>query len=904
MPPIAERRLPGIRFEAAPPPLDEILPRMDIALFAGFAASGPVHVPVVIEDAAEFAAIFGADAPLARDPVRGGVVRAHLGPAVRAFFRNGGTRCWVVRVAGAASSNFFPVPGLARAAAGRITPAFARAASPGSWSDGQRVGAAAIVRPLDFDPPRPRGALLDVDLRVEPRTDLALGDLLQLRAGDRFGVLPVTELASAAASPPGSLPPVTATGRPIWFRTTPAPPDAPGPLEARVYTARREPGGLDEDFARVPVPVLNDPARWTTGVAPGMVQVELRLDVEQTPEPGELVSIDLGSEELWIGVREIGVVEDRPEAGGDVIRVSGRGLWWLRSAAPAPPAEVTVCERVLLELWVRDTGRTTRLGDLGLTPAHARYWADLPDDAARYDTEREGVPAMREIAGERGFPLAGAGSPDAVYLPIDLAPAPDLFLGPARPNRSALERDGLDLFAASLFVDPELSESSAELLSDATERLRYRVPPRRPLGVHAALGIEEATIVAVPDAVHRGWTTATPAAPPPPAPSAPLVPPLSGDFLDCAIRSIPPPTSLRRITPGTGGTFTLAWQGGPGLSYELEESRSADLDGAAAIYAGADPRVTLYGREEGIYYYRVRALAAGQTSDWSEGIGLRVIGASAFTLSPADTYRDDALVAVHRSLLRIAAARGDMLAVLAAPDHYREDEAIAHVASLRRSTPEERAFSFGALYHPWTMTGEPDETGEIGAHPPDGACCGLLAERALRRGAWIAPANEPLRGVVALTPPIARARRRDLQAAQVNVIRQEPRGFLALSADTLSVDSDLLPLNVRRLLSLLRRLALREGAAYVFEPHDASFRRLVQRGFESFLTRLFERGAFAGRTARSSFQVVTSTSVNTPASVDLGRFIVELRVAPALPMTFLTVRLVQSGDRTLVVEGR
>jgi phage tail sheath protein FI len=90
----------------------------------------------------------------------------------------------------------------------------------------------------------------------------------------------------------------------------------------------------------------------------------------------------------------------------------------------------------------------------------------------------------------------------------------------------------------------------------------------------------------------------------------------------------------------------------------------------------------------------------------------------------------------------------------------------------------------------------------------------------------------------------------------------------------------------------------------VFEPHDAPFRRLVQRGFEGFLSRMFERGAFAGRNAASAFQVVTSTFLNTPQSVDQGRFVVELRVAPALPMTFLTVRLVQSGDRTLVVEER
>ena len=95
----APRRLPGFRFETQAPPLPEVLPRMDIAVFVGFAASGPLQTPVAIESEQQFAAIFGEDAPLAWDVERGEQVYAHLGPAVRAFFRNGGQRCWIIRVA-------------------------------------------------------------------------------------------------------------------------------------------------------------------------------------------------------------------------------------------------------------------------------------------------------------------------------------------------------------------------------------------------------------------------------------------------------------------------------------------------------------------------------------------------------------------------------------------------------------------------------------------------------------------------------------------------------------------------------------------------------------------------------------------------------------------------------------
>src|SRR5438128_11161976 len=149
------RRLPGVRFEAQPPPLMEVLPRMDVAAFVGFAASGPLHKPVVVEDVVHFTAIFGDDVPLAWDQQHNELVYAYLGPAVRAFFRNGGRRCWVVRVAceRRARSDAFPISGLAQVAAdGTISPALLRARSVGSWADGLRVSSWLSPTPLRLHP--------------------------------------------------------------------------------------------------------------------------------------------------------------------------------------------------------------------------------------------------------------------------------------------------------------------------------------------------------------------------------------------------------------------------------------------------------------------------------------------------------------------------------------------------------------------------------------------------------------------------------------------------------------------------------------------------------------------------------------------------------------------------------
>jgi phage tail sheath protein FI len=62
--------------------------RTDIAGFVGIAERGPIDTPVPIQAWRQFVSWFGSFAP-----------NGFLAYAVRAFFENGGVRCWVVRVA-------------------------------------------------------------------------------------------------------------------------------------------------------------------------------------------------------------------------------------------------------------------------------------------------------------------------------------------------------------------------------------------------------------------------------------------------------------------------------------------------------------------------------------------------------------------------------------------------------------------------------------------------------------------------------------------------------------------------------------------------------------------------------------------------------------------------------------
>jgi phage tail sheath protein FI len=65
---------------------------------------------------------------------------------------------------------------------------------------------------------------------------------------------------------------------------------------------------------------------------------------------------------------------------------------------------------------------------------------------------------------------------------------------------------------------------------------------------------------------------------------------------------------------------------------------------------------------------------------------------------------------------------------------------------------------------------------------------------------------------------------------------------------------------------------------------------------------MFRRGAFAGAVEEHSFRVVTNDTINTPRDAEAGRFLVELRVAPSVPMRFLAVQLEQTGARLTVSE--
>ncbi len=974
------RPLPGISFETVAPAQLDMLPRMDVAAFVGLASSGPVDVPVPVEDLLRFRDIFGEDPPIAWDAARHRLAYALLGPAVEAFFQNGGRRCLVVRVAGGSGpapgddprpgdpwTHVFQVPGLAAAGGALSAPLLARARSPGSWAAALALSTTLLRRPLGsaaalaLSGPAPRYAL-SIEVAA-PAGAVGPADLVEVEAIEA-GLLAWLEVDAAVTLRRG-------------IRLSSAP--------DRFWAARPAGGSPPpgDPVTRSPAIDLLDPAAARAALAALPPDAPLRA---------RAIAFELTVSEGGRALQRIGDLAFSPR----------HPRFW-----GALPDDV---ELFAVAPTARRDGRDDEA---------AAFRGEAAGDLAPTPGARFAVAGSAAFVGVDGWP---------VYLPdaMDLVRRVDRAAAALPAPGDPAAQDGLAALDAVAFVDERLADlagepllATARALDDAwrewTSRPDRWPAPRRLRGVHATLTVEEVSLLAAPDAALPAWSAVP--APLPDLLGAPRLDPVGGpdalgrltlswtavssadayvleadespDFPAPAVALdglpdpesgplpavpqgrvgvfvVPAPSCARRrffrvrvarigepspwsqTRPFQAGLFApcdeddvpelslssvgapprLSWAAASGAPlsaatrFRLEvstdalfESARPVLSGVATSYAPGEPAAVAT-------YYRVRAEEPAAVGPWSATVILPPLGGRPALLPPPQDPTDaPVLLAMHRALLRVAATAGDRLALLALPSHHRLPEATAYLSALLpdETAPErgvgpapppgrsltlgeEGVLSFGAVLHPWvarlaTRSGVRD----VDLAPPEGVVAGLLAETALDVGAWRSSANQALAGVLALEPLLDDEAARALAELQIDPLVASPQGFVLALDDTLSRDADTRPLTVRRLLALLRRLALREGTKDVFEPLSPEFVEAVRLRFGRLLADLHQRGAFRGRTADEAFAVVADDSVNPPQSLDMGRFVVELRVAPSQPLRFLRVQLLQTAPEQVVV---
>ncbi|MGI5531986.1 phage tail sheath family protein [Streptomyces syringium] len=258
----------------------------------------------------------------------------------------------------------------------------------------------------------------------------------------------------------------------------------------------------------------------------------------------------------------------------------------------------------------------------------------------------------------------------------------------------------------------------------------------------------------------------------------------------------------------------------------------------------------------------------------------------------------DTVVSVQQSLITHCEAMGDRIAILDPPPGLSPQQ-------IKAWRTDRTGFDskYATMYYPWIKVFDPG-AGRNAFVPPSGHIAGVWARNDESRGVHKAPANEVVRGAVALQTQITKGEHDLLNPIGLNCVRAFPgRGIRVWGARTLAADPAWRYLNVRRLFNYLEESILAGTQWVVFEPNDDALWARVRRTVSAFLVNEWRKGALFGLTPDEAFYVKCDRETNPPESIDAGQVICEVGVAPVKPAEFVVFRLAQlSGGSGAVDE--
>ncbi|GHC39380.1 phage tail sheath family protein [Streptomyces cinnamoneus] len=245
---------------------------------------------------------------------------------------------------------------------------------------------------------------------------------------------------------------------------------------------------------------------------------------------------------------------------------------------------------------------------------------------------------------------------------------------------------------------------------------------------------------------------------------------------------------------------------------------------------------------------------------------------------------------VIESVVGHCAKMRNRLAIVEPPPGKKPSEAIAFAEALASPDTDDAAFT--AVYYPWLTV--PGLDGTTRTVPPCGHLAGVWARTDAERGVFKAPANQNLRGVLSVPTVLTDAQNGDLNATGVNCLRVFPdRGLLVWGARTRSSTRDWRYVNVRRLVSFLSDSIRQSSTWAVFEPNDERLWAALRHSVASFLTDQWRQGALVGRTPDEAFYVICDGTNNKPETMDEGKVICDIGVAPVRPAEFVHFTITQ-----------
>jgi hypothetical protein len=267
-------------------------------------------------------------------------------------------------------------------------------------------------------------------------------------------------------------------------------------------------------------------------------------------------------------------------------------------------------------------------------------------------------------------------------------------------------------------------------------------------------------------------------------------------------------------------------------------------------------------------------------------------GLDGLRLDPRTNLRQ--IVALQKRLVDFAMERQSFIVLLDVPPFL----------TLRQILKWRTTFdtSYAAAYHPWLLVARRDDDRDVLVRiPPSAPAAGIVARRENQNGLSFGPANALAAEVVNARELVPGPAHDELHQEGVNVFLKERGGIRLMGARTLSREAVWRQLSVRRLVTMIRRALERQMQWAVFEPNGESLQSEMRHMLTAFMRELFRGGAFRGATEEEGFFVKCDRELNDRQTLDAGRFIAHVGVAPAEPLEFIVLRLAREGDGTLLV---
>ena len=246
---------------------------------------------------------------------------------------------------------------------------------------------------------------------------------------------------------------------------------------------------------------------------------------------------------------------------------------------------------------------------------------------------------------------------------------------------------------------------------------------------------------------------------------------------------------------------------------------------------------------------------------------------------------------------------GDRVGILDAPDDLTDNVIMTlsgeNVQGATWKMPGSSQHGQVTLYTPWLKVSNPDRGNDPTKPntimvPPSGHVAGVWARSDATRGVHKAPANEVIRGAIGVQRQITHEEQGGMNSNNVNCIRYFAReGILVWGARTLTLDPAFKYLNVRRLFNMLEESIAESTRWIVFEPNDRPLWQAIRRDVSAFLMGFWRDGALMGTTPEEAFFVKCDAETNPIESINEGRVVIEIGIAPVKPAEFVIFRISQ-----------